>query len=202
MRPRVHDLLRIEPGRITFGDRLPEWASRALQAAPWVVARRASLVTGRIPVGIRGASRSERFAATVSALNISETLSPEALARRRPPRRHAVFDALEALVPDLDRTGLSWGPVGAAGFELATGSPVLTGSSDLDLMLRVQDGRQLAELHGLAAAINRRRARIDVVIETPLGAVALNELLGGADQLLLRTASGARMVLRNALQAC
>jgi phosphoribosyl-dephospho-CoA transferase len=200
VRFRVHDLLRLDLGRPLFEGDVPGWVGRALEAAPWVVVRRAGPVAGRIPVGVRGASRAERFAAAVSALDIVERLSPESLARRQPLRRHAAFDALDALVPDLDRTRLAWGPIGAAGFELAAGAPVLTASSDLDLMLRVQDVRQLADLRDFARGIGRRRVRIDVLVETRFGAIALDELLGGADQLLLRTASGPRLVPRSMLQ--
>jgi phosphoribosyl-dephospho-CoA transferase len=61
-------------------------------------------------------------------------------------RRRASVPALVALAaaaPWLDALGLPWGPVGGIGFELATGIPVLTAASDVDLLVRAAGPRDL-----------------------------------------------------------
>jgi phosphoribosyl-dephospho-CoA transferase len=168
--------------------------------------RRAAGCDGAIPVGVRGSNRSERFAAWLPPAAVDEQATPQDLAPggrlwRAPARLHPAFATLEALAPALDRSGLPWGPVGAAGFELASGRPALTGASDLDIVLRAAppiDEATLAAIAGLAAGAP---LRVDVVVETPLGAVALGELLAGADEVMARTREGPRLVARARLIA-
>ena len=70
-------------------------------------------------------------------------MSPEALAWGRSWRtvekhRRALpaFVVLEVVAGMLEDRGLAWGPAGGVGYELASGLPVVTESSDLDLILR------------------------------------------------------------------
>jgi len=63
---RAHDLLQISglADLVYVGWDLPEkrcplWVERSLERAPFVVARRANLFDGMIPVGVRGSSASK-----------------------------------------------------------------------------------------------------------------------------------------------
>ncbi|MFC3690632.1 malonate decarboxylase holo-ACP synthase [Chenggangzhangella methanolivorans] len=196
---RPHDLLRLASPTAVEAAAAPAWVAAALAATPWVVARRAGEAGGRIAVGVRGATRSERFAAHVPTTAVVETLGPEDLADRPPPRAHSAFDAMAALRPALDDVGCGWGPAGAAGFELATGRPALTADSDLDLVLRLRAPPRDGVLAGLAAAARRAPLRVDVLLEAPAGAAALEEYLSDVESVLLRTREGPRLARRGAL---
>jgi phosphoribosyl-dephospho-CoA transferase len=204
MRPELgtHALLRIAaPGVLQCDTHLPEWVVHELRRAPWVVVRRASVREGLIPVGVRGAARAMRFAAWLPPGDVREALNPLELAARRGWRAHpraAQVPALAALgqVEEcMQRLGLacSWGPTGSVGFELASGCPTATPHSDLDLM--VQADAPLAS-ETAAAVLNEfisLPATVDVLLETPYGAVALAEYVSASRPILLRTTTGGRL---------
>ena len=196
--PRPHDLLRLSGRRVPPD--APRWASAALGVTPWVVVRRAAAPTGRIAVGVRGTTRSERYATTVNPNDVCEVIEPENLANvlPRPGRDLAALCTLDAVRPILDDTGLPWGPTGSVGFELATGTPTATTKSDLDLIVRVPRG--LPGVRELLAALHREfrslAVRVDCQVETHSGAIALAELIGGQSDVMLRTGAGPRLVPR------
>ena len=196
--PRPHDLLRLRAARVLLPD-APQWAIDGLRLAPWVVVRRAAAPMGRIAVGVRGTTRSERYAFTVTSHDVCEVVAPEDLAHtvRLPGRELAAMCTLQAVRPLLDDIGLPWGPTGSVGFELATGVPTATPESDLDLVVRL--GRGLSEASSLVALhreLQSLSARVDCQVETPSGAVALAELVGRQSDVMLRTAEGPRLVSR------
>src|ERR1041384_4393364 len=79
---RPHDLLRVSGAEaLADGPTVPDWVRSSLVNAPFVVLRRASRRGHLLPVGIRGASRGERFAAFISIDAILDRISPEQLAR-------------------------------------------------------------------------------------------------------------------------
>ena len=199
MELRPHDLLRLGgPGAIEATD-APDWVAESLRVAPWVVVRRAGLVRGRCAIGVRGSTRAERFGAFLAPEAIVERLSPEDLVDRAPLRAHPAFAAMAQLRPRLDELGLVWGPAGAAGYELASRRAALHAESDLDLVVRVVAPPSRAALAAVAAAASRASVRIDVLLETPRGAVALDELLRHAPDILLRTSAGPRLAARGEL---
>jgi phosphoribosyl-dephospho-CoA transferase len=192
--PRPHDLLRI--ASIAELCRAgPEWVTPALAEVPWVVVRRARCAPGYLPVGIRGPSRSHRHATLVDAGSVTEVLSPADLVERDDglpdlPVTYAFRRAAALLAP----TGMRWGPAGSVGFTLATGVSAVTAGSDLDLVLTVDDVPSLAMLADLRQAFREPPARVDCQLDLPIGAVALDELLGPADRVLVRTADGPRLM--------
>jgi phosphoribosyl-dephospho-CoA transferase len=129
-------------------------------------------------------------------------MPPEALVAREPAPGRALLPAFSALA-ELRRAPCSlgqyvWGPAGSGGFELATGVPTATGSSDLDLLIRAPErldhamaGRLLSELLALA---QRAGVRIDAQLETPSGGVALAELAAGKSHVMARANTGASLV--------
>jgi phosphoribosyl-dephospho-CoA transferase len=214
---KTHTLLRIggAAALATEADSdLPTWVGKSLQRAPWVVVRRAQMRDGLIPVGVRGESRQERFASWICANAVLEYVTPQALAARRPwattlePSRCAVVPAL-ATLDRADRImsehGLQglWGPGGSVGFELASGVPAATASSDLDLVIyagRLEPGGPLGQssmdiARSLVAALATLPVRVDVLLELPDGALALAEYIrppGGS--VMLRTTEGPRLI--------
>lgn len=197
---RPHDLLRLTSAEALEAVDPPQWVAEALAATPWVVTRRAGEARGRIAVGVRGATRGERFAAFLPPSGVAETARPEDLAGRAGPRAHPAFEAIALLRPMLERLG-PWGPAGAAGFELATGRRALTAESDLDLVLRLDAPPQDGALARLASAAAEAPLRVDILLELPRGAVALDDFRSTARDILLRTGEGPRLVARDALWA-
>lgn len=78
--PQAHDLLWLDhPGRLVWTQPRPEWTHTLWTTALPVVVRRDSDPAGLIPVGLRGARRSERAAAWLPADAITRIVSPEML---------------------------------------------------------------------------------------------------------------------------
>ena len=219
---RPHDLLWVDAAAALIAvDVLPVWATvEWLSVAPVVVRRAPITASGAVPVGLRGATRSERCAAHVAADRIVRVMTPEAIARRvasHPLVRSSPLPCLRALAriaPGLDRSALAWGVTGSVGFTLASGFDVLRESSDLDLLVRAPDRRDGESLRAVAAVLRdacssdevradrqadvrpdrpidmQADVRIDVQVETPRGAFALKEWLRTGGAVLLKTAAG------------
>jgi phosphoribosyl-dephospho-CoA transferase len=104
--------------------------------------------------------------------------------------------ALDAAAAIFEEQGYGdlWGPVGSVGFELASGLPSVSAQSDLDLVLDAPEPIEVRDAAALFTALGRLSARVDLLLETPLGAVALSDYAGGKRVVLLRTHSGAHLV--------
>ena len=195
-----HDLLRV--ARLAADARAPDWLHDAFARAPFAVVRRAPAADGFVAAGWRGTLRAQRHGAYVPLADIEAVFSPEDLAAREPHAERAALPAFVALTMLRDtRSALhdfGWGPTGSAGFELATRTPTVNPSSDLDLLIRTPDQCDAATLGALANALARASAhantRIDAQLETPAGGVALAELAAGKPRVLARAADGPRFV--------
>jgi phosphoribosyl-dephospho-CoA transferase len=188
--PRPHDLVRI--ASVAQLCRMgPQWVTPALHDAPWVVVRRARCAAGYLPVGIRGQGRSRRHATLVEVDSVAEVLSPADLVGRLDQLPALpVKDTLRQVAAQLSPTGLRWGPGGSVGFTLATGVSAVTPDSDLDIVLTVDDVPPLSMLADLRESFRTLPSRVDCQLDLPIGGVALAELLGPADLVLVRTADG------------
>jgi phosphoribosyl-dephospho-CoA transferase len=194
-----HDLL--EPVR---SDRVrceaaPDWVARALAEAPLVVVRRAPAAAG-LPVGIRGDGRNQRCAGWLAPGDVLRRIRPEDLSARRAWReaaraaRFPHFAAMERIDAWMRAAGLVWGPVGGAGFELASGRACLNAASDLDLIIRTGPAPRPDAARELLARFQGLPVRVDALLETPLGGVALAEFAAGPPRIALRTPDGPRLV--------
>ena len=189
-----HDLLRVDPAAIGELSRdLPGWATAALAATPWVVMRRALPFDGLLPVGIRGHGRSERCPAWLQPAAIVACVTPQDLAAARAWRQSEIpaLAALDAVATLL--AGSEWGPAGSVGFELASGHPTTRRDSDLDIVLRAPDRIGPAKACRLFAALATLPVRLDVAVETPLGACSLAEIAAGGS-VVVKTLPGPRLV--------
>jgi phosphoribosyl-dephospho-CoA transferase len=198
----THDLIRLrEPIALTVDAPAPAWVEPALRRTPWVVVRRGYVCDGMMPIGVRGLARQQRFAAFLPVADIAFRLLPEDLTVSRcaieQKRREAVpvLDALARVASILERGSSRWGPGGSVGFELATGVPTATVSSDLDVILRQDRPLEQNEAFDLRAALTEAAgpARIDVMLETPRGGVSLADLVAMPAHVLVRTPEGARL---------
>ena len=162
----------------------------ALSLAPWVVVRRALFESGLIPVGVRGKNRNERFAAFAAAETVVQRATPEDLVSRQTwreaPRRGelAALGALPQMNDMLQTLGLRWGPVGSVGFELATGFAAANADSDLDLIIRMQDGPVPELVEKLVTIKEAAGVRVDMLLETAAGGLALTEYARSGTDLL------------------
>jgi phosphoribosyl-dephospho-CoA transferase len=218
---RVHDLVRLDPVAVPADATVPAWVRRHL-ATPWAVVRRPVRSARSLALGLRGTTRGERWAFEVDPDAVLDRVRPEDLRaglRRWAEGSGPLADTVRGLRPwldALDDAGLRWGPAGSVGFSLATGRSVVTPTSDLDLVVRL-DGTRLddtwlddgaarpladparAPARGAAPAAALAEpptgpSRVDVLLETPAGAVARVEAASGAPLVLLRTGDGARLV--------
>lgn len=198
--PRPHDLLRLSGPAVLPID-APAWAMQALRGAPWAVVRRGWAPTGKIAIGVRGSTRSERFGTHVALEDVSEVVAPEGLAYFASPVRDLpAMRMLGAVRPFVDDTGLVWGPTGSVGFELATGQSTVTPDSDLDLLVRTSGvADALPLLTRLHHEFRSLAVRVDCQIETVCGAVALAELVAELPEVMIRTVEGPRLVARVAV---
>jgi phosphoribosyl-dephospho-CoA transferase len=196
---RPHDLLRLADGTgLSHEGSVPAWVPTSLARAPWVVVRRARAPAGLVPVGVRGSTRAQRFAALLAPDAVAARVTPEDLVAERvwhhiPRARRVgfllVLDAVDELFSSL---GLVWGPTGSVGFELATGVAAAGSASDLDVVVRAPEPWPLEGAREIADHLNRLPARVAAQLDTPAGAVMLNEYARG-DRVLLRTPDGPRL---------
>jgi phosphoribosyl-dephospho-CoA transferase len=199
----VHALLRVtDLDALEWETPRPDWAQAALLRAPWVVVRRAAPRSGVWPVGVRGAQRGQRVAAWLPDCAVEDCITPQRLAAARSWRQHPGTDlspairVLDEVAAVLDAHGCAgcWGPGGSVGFALASAVPSTTPGSDLDLVLQADQPMARAEAASLHADLSKLPVRIDVLLETPHGAVALSEFVISRGVTLLRSARGPRLV--------
>ena len=210
----VHSLLRLSSAdALEWESKRPQWASESLRRAPFVVMRRPLPQAEALPVGVRGAGRSQRAAAWVSAGAVRECITPQMLAAQHAWRQRRDFAvmpavaALEEVAAIFDRYGLAgrWGPGGSVGFELASGVASTTAASDLDIVLVAAASMARADAARLHAELSALKVKIDVLLETPNGAVALAEYAKSVDAILVRSPQGPRLARdpwRAHLEAC
>jgi phosphoribosyl-dephospho-CoA transferase len=196
---RPHDMLRlISRVRLRYEESAPAWVSTSLARVPWVVVCRARGPADLIPVGVRGNTRAERFAALLAPDAVAARVTPEDLiaervwhhmprARRMGPSQ--VLDKVDELFSSL---GLAWGPTGSVGFELATGVAAASTDSDLDVVVRAPEPLALGKAREIADHLHRLPTCVDAQLDTPAGAVMLSGYARG-DRVLLRTPDGPRL---------
>ncbi len=188
----AHDLLwGMAPAHLPAD--APAWAVDAISAGHPVVVRRAIAEPGYVAVVVRGRLREQRFAAEMPLAAVQRRVAPEALRDVVSSRDLPALQALAQLRSVLEQE--TWGVSGSAGFELATGIEALHARSDLDLILRTPKRLERADAEDLLAILDTAVCPVDLQLQTPFGAVALREWASGSRRVLLKTASGAQLVL-------
>ncbi len=195
---RVHDLLRLKEGAKLADVEAPAWATEMLAIVPFVVVRREAKRGNRVPVGVRGTTRAQRYAATLHTDDVDAIITPEALAgaaawRTSPRNALPAFAALDPVAAMAMEFDLVWGPGGSVGFELASGVPAVHEDSDLDVILRPTTRHSRDDLAGFARATEGLHARVDILLESAQGAVALREWLLSPDRVMIKTGSGPKL---------
>jgi phosphoribosyl-dephospho-CoA transferase len=195
-----HDLLRLR--RLRHDDSEPPWVRDAFARAPFAVVRRAQAAAGFIAIGLRGDTRQQRYGAWAEADDVEAAATPEELVDIDPSGERRALPAFVALAALRSHAttlaAFRWGPTGSVGFELATGFPAVTSSSDLDLLIRaparLTHEAAVAMLSELQAHARREGIRIDAQVETPAGGIALAELAAGKPRVMARHSQGPVLV--------
>jgi phosphoribosyl-dephospho-CoA transferase len=175
---------------------VPSWVLREIRKTSWVVVRRGVVTRDRIPVGIRGAERSQRWAAFCPPNAIQQTLTPTELLKRfeitKDLQESPACRALGLLAVDLLWFRHSvWGPGGSVGFELATGKRTTTPRSDLDIVIYANTYLSRTDAQRLLASTQDLEVEVDIRVETPFCGFSLAEYARPiAESILLHTSSG------------
>ncbi|MDC9592752.1 malonate decarboxylase holo-ACP synthase [Xenorhabdus sp. IM139775] len=202
-----HDLLWIERGtELKSAAAIPDWVWREWDYTLPVVVRRDRRSDNDIPVGIRGEKRSHRFPLWIKYSAINRVETPEGLFLKSSVFKSSVFKssvfksnekaqlshipAIQAFVM-LKNQQLKWplGVIGGCGYTLATGISAININSDLDLLLRTAHQIKREELLGIESVLKTLPCRVDMQIEGPVGAFALNDYLRN-QAVLLKTNNG------------
>ncbi|MFG6150362.1 malonate decarboxylase holo-ACP synthase [Halobacillus sp. B23F22_1] len=197
-----HDLLRvIRTVDLLEASSTPDWVYQSLQEAPFVVVRRAPIKNGKVPIGVRGKDRAQRFGAYIDSKAILERIAPPDIVihekwelMKNSSTLPAVM-ALDVVQKVMEENNLQWGPGGSVGFELVSGHPTVKESSDLDIILYLEKAISLDKASDFLYRLkNQLNISIDVQVETPYGAFSLKEFARGTLPLLLKTKEGAILV--------
>ena len=200
--PAVHALLRVaDLDALVWDAGRPDWAHQALRRAPWAVVCRSAPRLSQWPVGVRGGVRSQRVASWLPDRAVQECITPQMLAAKHAWRQRpsvgtipaAVLDEVTSILAAHGHAG-RWGPGGSVGFELASGVPSTAPSSDLDVVLSADEPMARTAAARLHADLSKLPVRIDLLLETPHGAVMLAEYATSTGMTLLRSAQGPRLV--------
>lgn len=168
--------------------KLPLWFSTPAESFIAVV-RRDFSPEGKVPVGLRGSNRAERFGLFIDSEFVLERTRPEELTKRLHAfsirDRHITF--LRGLAEH--SFPFQWGITGSIAYSLLTEEKHWRETSDIDLRIYLPQKVPRDFFDDWLQTLNRSPVRIDTQIETPLGGFALKEWLK-ADKVLLKTDRG------------
>jgi phosphoribosyl-dephospho-CoA transferase len=206
MEMNPHDLIRIAKEEDLSTDLpLPAWVSESLNLAPFVVVRRSHSPDGKIPVGVRGRERGQRFPAWLPEKEAVAVITPYSLMvsansnRIYSPDAPAAIRSLRRVTPLLQSTGYRWGPTGSVGFELAANTTTVKEDSDLDILIDLPEFVSILSATRLLEDLQRRTlVRVDVQLNTPQGSLALADYIN-AVRVLVKGNSGPQLLHRNSL---
>ncbi|WP_054635799.1 malonate decarboxylase holo-ACP synthase [Thalassobacillus sp. C254] len=197
MELRPHDLVEMKDGEEapSMAQNI-SWLEETLRYPCWTVVRRAPQTEDSFPAGFRGRSRGERFACYLSKKNIKKVVTPESIVTEKRWKKHrslvnqGLFESLEMVDQIMSKNHLCWGPGGSSGFELATGLPSVSETSDIDIIIRAPYPLDKYLAASIVDELSTIETRIDAQVETPEGAFSLIEFAREDSRILLRTSEG------------
>ena len=192
MQLQAHDLLWGMTLDLLDAD-APAWVKTVIAQGQPVVVRRAITDAKQVAIGIRGAARHERYAASMPIAAITQQLKPEQLsdALERFPQ---LMDGLQKIQELLNQSHWTWGYTGSVGFELATGINSVSAKSDIDLLIRTAEFLSKNDAQQLLQSLEHTGLKLDVQLQTPNGGVALKEWASTTGKVLLKRNHGAILV--------
>ncbi|MBD5657306.1 MAG: malonate decarboxylase holo-ACP synthase [Candidatus Eremiobacteraeota bacterium] len=195
--PNVHDLVQIDAAVFAAEhDDAPAWVKPSLQWAPWAVVRREH-GGKRVPIGVRGQQRAQRYATSISVNDVLARIEPHDACPAAARAEGRLGDASRSITEFASFNHIIWGPVGSFGFELASGRKATTSQSDLDIVVGVATVARetLLALQQLCASIAARHGvTVDVELAFDVGGVALAEYATQPLRVLAKTARGPKLL--------
>ena len=189
--PQVHDLLQIAGRSLPA---VPSWVKSCLRADGYVITRRFSNTEDRIPIGICGKERHQRFATSIPRRLVRRIVTPPELLRLVDRLSNECFPALLSLKLLKQRwldLKLPWGPIGSVSRELLIGASIVSAHSDLDIVIRAEKRFTKDDAQSLAASTLDLPTRVDIRVETPFCGFGLAEFGWRCPgEILLRTPIG------------
>jgi len=173
----------------------PDWVLSTTSSLEYGVVRRMPISNQKVPIGLRGVTRDQRFGTFIKEENIIEIIKPPSLVDRIEQFQEQHYsNSLERIREEFNKHKLLWGPTGSIGFELATSIKVTSTNSDIDLSIYV-DKLEYDFLKEIGDFLNTLNQRIDVQMEVPsLGAVLLQDYLNNSKTgFIVRTNFGPQM---------
>jgi phosphoribosyl-dephospho-CoA transferase len=149
----------------------------------------------RIPIGIRGPERAQRWAASYPPDAVQQIITPTDLLNRFNKTEDLyvspAFNSLRSLAIEWQSLPHSWGPGGSVGFELATRKRTTTLRSDLDIVLYADKQLSRTDAKRLLISARGLPATVDIRVETPVCGFSVAEYVeASAKSMLLRTCAG------------
>lgn len=199
-RIRVHDLLEVDCSELWTGEVfglscIPDWVQARPDLMTFVHVRRGVENEGWVPIGVRGTSRSQRWATVCHRHSIRSITPPERLLSEPIPDSRAclipAFQALEDLKGLWSGLDFPWGPAGSVGYELLTHRKVTTAESDLDVVIHAQRRMTKSEAAHLSRLAECLPQRVDIRVETDRSGFLLREYANElTTRYVLRTGAG------------
>lgn len=194
---QAHDLLELADREAFVRSRvLPQWAAASLRRAPFLVVRRGT-EEEKIPVGIRGTVRGERWADRAAPEEIAHRYTPGSLLKKvlEAPEAYGETGRCLARLADIPGLPADSGPGGSAGFWIASGICMMTPESDLDFVIRT-GGPMPAEktLRCWHSRMMKESFPIDAVVMTEQGIFSLTEAVRSPGCFLLKAADRCSLV--------
>lgn len=194
-----HDLLKISSINDLITDGLPKWVEDIFPDSLTAVVRRSEIVSDKIPVGIRGIKREQRFAAFVLDSNIEEVITPYQLVSEKSwqnvsdeRKNLPAIKALPAVAKILQE--YKWGISGSVGFELATGTNSAKMTSDLDLVWKPNSPISREGAKNLLAKLNQFGVHADLQVIQGNNGFSLEEYSQSKSTILMKTLSNPILV--------
>lgn len=187
-----HDLLQIKTITDLTGEPLPQWAKEVFPKSLTVVVRRSPVLAGKIPVGIRGPKREQRFASYLETSKICRVITPYELvqaanwnnlasARKKLPAMTALPQVAQIL------QDYHWGISGSVGFELATNTPTAKTTSDLDLIWKPESPITKVSAQQLLQALNQFGVHADLQVIQGTDGFSLEEYANSSSTMMIKT---------------
>jgi phosphoribosyl-dephospho-CoA transferase len=197
---RPHDLLKVDAAEVILTDgggdhRVPSWVFRELRETALVVVRRGTVTRDRIPIGIRGTERAQRWAASYPVTAVEQLITPMDLLngfnKSEDLYDSPVCNGLRSLAIGWQWLTHSWGPGGSFGFELATGKRITTLGSDLDIIIYADKYLSRTDATRLLDSARGLEVKVDIRVETPACGFSLVEYVEPSTKaMLMRTCAG------------